>query len=120
MRLIALVIILGFAAMSVRSAEPVPGTVTAATAGAKADGATDDTAALQQALDTAAKTGGTLYLPPGRYLVKGSLRVPPNVTVQGAMESPVWSEPLKGSVVLATGGHDAENGPALFELVLLC
>ncbi len=32
------------------------------------------------------------------------------------MESPVWSEPLKGSIILATGGRDNEDGPALFEM----
>jgi len=83
---------------------------------AKADGVTDDTAAIQKACDEAARTGARVYLPPGRYLVKGSLRVPPGVTVQGAMEAPVWSAPLKGSVILATGGRNREDGPALFEL----
>ena len=32
------------------------------------------------------------------------------------MDSPVWSEPLKGSVILATGGRDQEDAPALFEM----
>jgi hypothetical protein len=31
-------------------------------------------------------------------------------------ESPVWSEPLKGSVILATGGRGQEDGVALFEM----
>lgn len=84
--------------------------------GAKADGTTDDTVALQQALDTAGKAGGRVHLPPGRYLVGGSLRIPPGVTLEGAAESPVWSEPLKGSIILATGGRGSEEGPALFEL----
>ena len=57
-----------------------------------------------------------MHLPPGRYLVKGSLRLPPGVTLQGVMESPVWSEPLKGSIILATGGRGHEEGPALFEM----
>lgn len=83
---------------------------------AKADGVTDDTAAIQKACDEAAKTGGRVHLPPGRYLVQGSLRVPPGVTVQGVMESPAWSAPLKGSVILATGGRNQEDGPALFEM----
>jgi len=84
--------------------------------GAKGDGTADDTAALQTALDTAGKTGGQMRLSPGRYLVKGSLRIPPGVTLQGVAEAPVWSSPLKGSVILATGGRDNEDGPALFEL----
>lgn len=84
--------------------------------GAKGDGVTDDTAALQKALDQAGQAGGVLVWPAGRYLVNGSLRVPPGVTVQGAAESPVWTEPLKGTVILATGGRGQEDGPALFEL----
>lgn len=86
------------------------------TTGAKADGTSDDTMAIQRSLDDAAKSGGRVQLPAGRYLVSGSLRVPPGVTVQGAMESPAWSSPLKGSVILATGGRGQEDGPALFEM----
>lgn len=85
-------------------------------AGAKANGTDDDTAAIQRALDEAGTTDGRVLLPPTRLLVKGSLRIPPGVTLQGTMESPVWSEPLKGSVVLATGGRGQEDGLALFEL----
>jgi len=101
--------------LSSRAAEE-PGSFSVLTAGAKADGVTDDTAAIQKALDEASKAGGRVLLPSGRYLVKGSLRVPAGVTVQGMMESPVWSEPLKGSVVLATGGRGQEDGAALFEM----
>ena len=93
-----------------------PGTVSVAASGAKADGSTDDTAAIQQALNEAAKAGGKVNLLPARYLVKGSLQIPPGVTLQGVMESPVWSEPLKGSIILATGGRDNEDAPALFEM----
>jgi hypothetical protein len=39
------------------------------TLGARFDGATDDTAALQRALDEAGRTGRTLFLPAGRALV---------------------------------------------------
>jgi hypothetical protein len=37
--------------------------------GAKGDGTTDDTAAIQQAIDTAGRTGGELRFPPGTYRV---------------------------------------------------
>jgi len=111
----AVVLFLALAGLGSQAAEE-PGSFSVLAAGAKADGATDDTAAIQSALDEASKTGGRVLLPSGRSLVKGSLRVPPGVTVQGTMESPVWSEPLKGSIVLATGGRGQEDGPALFEL----
>ena len=40
--------------------------------GATGNGSIDDTAAIQAALDAIVSTGGTLYFPPGKYLVSGS------------------------------------------------
>ncbi|MCX7019436.1 MAG: glycosyl hydrolase family 28-related protein [bacterium] len=52
--------------------------------GAKGDGAADDTAAFQKALDAAAKAGGaTVFAPRGNYLFAGHLNVPPAVTLAG-------------------------------------
>ena len=93
------------------------GIFNAKTYGAKGDGKTDDTAAIQKAMDAAAKTGGKVYLPPAKYLVSGSLSVPAGVAVEGAANSPRYNNPLTGSVILATHGRDNEDAPALFELV---
>ena len=59
--------------------------VKASTYGAKGDGSTDDAAAIQKAL-TAAKEagGGIVYLPPGTYIVKSTLKIDNNVTLMGA------------------------------------
>lgn len=95
---------------------PLEGVHSALAFGAKADGVTDDTAAIQAAVDKAAEKGGQVYLPPGRYLVKGSLRVKPGVALVGAAVAPLHIKPLLGTVVLATGGRDQEEAPALFEL----
>jgi len=84
--------------------------------GAKMDGRNDDTKAIQSALDAASPSGGTVYLPPGRYLVKGSLNVPEGVDVKGAANAPRYNTPLTGTVILATGGRDKEDAPALFEV----
>ncbi|MBI5092144.1 MAG: hypothetical protein HZB26_06815 [Candidatus Hydrogenedentes bacterium] len=84
--------------------------------GAVADGKTDDTAAIQRAIDEAAKQGGTVCVPAGKYLVAGSLQIKVGVALAGAQEAPVAIEPLTGSVILATGGRDKEDGPALFEM----
>jgi hypothetical protein len=83
--------------------------------GAKADGKTDDTAALQKAIDEAAKVGGKVYLPPGRYLVAGSLKLE-GVSLEGAANAPRYNAPLTGTVILAIGGRDKIDGPALFEV----
>src|SRR5438093_2300403 len=48
--------------------------------GARGDGIAKDTVAIQAAMDAAGKTGGTLYLPPGRYL-SGTVRFQSHVTV---------------------------------------
>jgi hypothetical protein len=45
--------------------------------GVKGNGSTDDTAAIQKVLNAAAATGGTIRLPAAKYLVAGSLRIPP-------------------------------------------
>jgi hypothetical protein len=86
------------------------------TAKPKADGVTDDTAAIQAAMDARAKTGGKVELPPGRYLVKGSLTIPAGVALEGAAAAPRYNHPLTGTVILATGGRDSEEAPALFEM----
>jgi hypothetical protein len=84
--------------------------------GAKADGQTDDTAAIQAALDAAGKIGGVAVLPAGKYRVAGSLRIPVGVALVGSAHAPRYTDVLNGTVVLATGGRDREDGPALFEL----
>lgn len=91
--------------------------VNARKAGVAGDGSTDDTAAIQKVLDdTSAAGGGVVFLPAGRYLVKGSIRVPVGVSLKGVAQAPMAIEPLTGTVILAAGGRDDENAPALFRL----
>ena len=53
--------------------------------GTAGDAATDDTAAFQRALDAAYKSGGgAVYVPPGRYLFKGSITIPDGVGLRGS------------------------------------
>ena len=55
--------------------------------GAAGDGSTDDTDALQEAIDTAARTQATVYVPEGVFLTS-TLRLHPHV---GMVGSPTWS-----------------------------
>jgi len=58
--------------------------------GAKGSGEADDTAALEQAVQAAAKAGGgTVYFPPGKYGLSRPLRVLPGVNLRGADRT--WS-----------------------------
>jgi len=96
---------------------PMEGVYNAKALGAKADGVTDDTAAIQKVLDDASKAGGgVVYLPAGKYLVKGSIKIPVGVSLKGVAQAPMPIEPLIGTIVMATGGRDNEDAPALFDL----
>lgn len=80
------------------------------------DGVTDDTNALQTALDLAGKSGGKVTLEPGQYLIKGSLTVPTGVAFSGSWEAPHHGAWDKGTTLLLTGGRGQENGPAAITL----
>lgn len=81
------------------------------------DGTTDATAAIQQQLDAQGATGGEVLLPPGQFLIAGSLTVPEGVTLRGSWDAPhhghAWQ---KGTTLLLTGGRGQEDGPAAIKL----
>ena len=84
--------------------------------GAKGDGKTDDTKALQAALDTATSKGPMCHLPAGLYRLDGSLTVPPGVTLCGASGGVPHSEHPIGTVLLAYGGRGQADGEPLVTL----
>ncbi|MCX4799581.1 glycerophosphodiester phosphodiesterase family protein [Streptomyces sp. NBC_01242] len=73
--------------------------------GAKGDGAADDTAALQAALN-ACQPGGVVYIPQGVYRLSAPVSLPPGVTVRGShanmmtaaglTDPPCYLQPLPG------------------------
>lgn len=72
--------------------------------GALGDGQADDTAALQQALDAAAKGPRVVLLRPGDYRISATLNVPAGVSLSGAL--PRW-EDSSTRIVIATPGFSA-------------
>ena len=82
--------------------------------GAKADGKSDDTQAIQRALDAAVKKGGICFLPSGNYRLNGSLFVPVGVTLKGSNDGvPHSSHPI-GTVLHIYGGkNNAFAAPAI-------
>ena len=94
--------------------------------GAVADGLTYCTEAFQKALDAAsAAGGGVVHVPAGRYAIKGNLRVPANVTLQGTyrmpptVNRPVPAE-IGGSVLLAYAGRGSLDGEPFIRLAGNC
>jgi hypothetical protein len=80
--------------------------------GARGDGATDDTKAIQAALDAAAPKGELVKLPEGVYAVKGVLAIPEGVTLEGAWRGPHTSQLDKGTTLYAYAGRDnASSSP---------
>lgn len=77
--------------------------------GAVGDGVTDDTAAIQAALNyiaskSSTSIGGTVFVPSGRYLIKNSLGISLGTTIQGERSGLVGigSNPSTGTVFVVS------------------
>lgn len=83
---------------------------------AVADGTTDNTAAIQSALDQAAADGGgVVFLPPGKYKVLGHLVVPSRVELKGSVD--VSTTPTgPGSILEAYADRNNPGGEPFLKL----
>ena len=72
--------------------------------GAAGDGKTEDTKAIQRALDAAGEVQGAVFVPPGIYLC-ADLRMRPNTALLGA---PTWDYRHPGGTVLRLSSAAAE------------
>lgn len=85
--------------------------------GVRGDGRSDDTAALQAALDAVGRAGGgRVALPAGQFRLDGPLTIPSGVTLEGVWRTPHYSTPQQGTALLAYGGRGNEDGPPLLML----
>ncbi len=84
--------------------------------GAKGDGSTDDTAAIQKALDHAAAKGGPVLLDAGQFHINGTLNVPEAVTLEGVWRGPHTSQLTRGTTLLAYAGRDHEGSTPFINL----
>jgi Pectate lyase superfamily protein len=95
--------------------------------GAVGDAVADDSASFQRALDAAFKDGGgTVYAPPGKYLLKGTLAVPDGVTLRGSYSCVPSHTGLRdqgqsrpgddGTALFVTAGKGNEEGDPFLTL----
>jgi len=86
--------------------------------GAKGDGRSDNTAAFQECMNKAAEEGGGVVLVPrGRFLMRGNLNVPKNVTLEGIWRAPQRGDPVNaGSVLMPVAGKGDEEGTPFLSL----
>jgi hypothetical protein len=89
--------------------------------GAAGDATADDTAGFQRALDAAYTSGGGVaYVPPGRYLCKGTLTIPDGVGLRGSFRCAPSHSGIRdraqpkpgadGSALFVTAGRGREDG----------
>jgi hypothetical protein len=95
--------------------------------GGTGNGVSDDTAAIERALDAVSRAGGgTVNAPPGRYLFKGTINVPDGVTLRGSytcvpshvgLRNPGAVKPGDdGTALLVTAGKGNEEGTPFLTL----
>jgi len=83
--------------------------------GARGDSVSDDTAAFKKALSSAGKTGGTVYVPAGKYPIREPLMIPRGVELRGIFEGPTHIM-VPGSIIFVETGHGDENGAPFISL----
>lgn len=86
---------------------------------AAGDGKTDDTRAIQRALDQAGKQGGGIvYLPAGEYVVRTHLTIPSGVELRGGYDYAHRSDSLVTALFAYEGENawDTEQFPAFISM----
>jgi hypothetical protein len=96
---------------------PFPGSLNVQDFGAAGDGSKDTTDAFKAALRAAAEGGNyAVFVPRGRYLIKGTLDVPANVRLEGVFDAPSGRNARDGSILLAVAGAGEPKGQPFITL----
>ncbi len=88
--------------------------------GAKPDGKTDCTEAFQTALNKAGKKGLTVFVPAGKYVIKGTLKMPHTASLKGTWQGPHFPQLDKGSTLLAYSGRKDEDSTPFIQIGTSC
>lgn len=85
--------------------------------GATGDGVTDVTAIFQTRLNLlGALGGGVLFVPKGKYVIKGVLNIPKGITLCGELKKPVKGQPIEGTILMAYSGKGNKNASAFITM----
>ncbi|WP_169513383.1 glycosyl hydrolase family 28-related protein [Flexithrix dorotheae] len=78
--------------------------------GITGDGTTDVTSQFQDLLDQLGNLGGgTLFVPEGKYVIKGNLLIPKGITLRGEWKKPEKGEPIVGTILMVYAGKGNEE-----------
>lgn len=78
--------------------------------GITGDGITDVTQQFQNVLtQLGVLGGGTLFVPEGKYMIKGNLLIPKGITLRGEWKRPEKGQPVVGTVLMAYAGKGNEQ-----------
>lgn len=84
--------------------------------GASGNGLENDAPAIQKALEHASGTGGTVFVPPGSYLLTNELIIPPGVELRGASDGPHHTIERTGAEFIVQAGKNKVDGIPLIRL----
>src|SRR5258708_7746880 len=85
--------------------------------GATGDGITGVMSIFQGGLNALGGLGGgTLFVPSGKYVIRGTLLIPKGITLRGEWQKPVKGQPVVGTILMAYSGRGNESATALITM----